>query len=225
MNRAKNQKKRHAHFGDLLSAVLWTWTPLRLANLMGALRVTLSALSVQKQECTIEYAQTARIVLPVKDGTEALTPLAALDYLETELRAIVVRQDEDALALSRGSKTRVPLSASWVRTMSETARAVFLVLFFKDGRVRRLVMTPHRIHNETWQTTPPDEKRFRNFLKQGADDLVLDYIRRTQTPAEPLAPPLLAEATWVFVRSMARWWTTSSRSTIWSPPLPPPPTR
>lgn len=194
------KSRPHAHFGDMLTAVLCQWGPGRLGHLMGAMKVALEALPNVKQECDVMFALTARVIIPMRTGIQRVAPNRALDHFYKELKTLQTRLDEDRLG---SIKLRPSVSEEWQRRLSEGARALFLILFFRDGRVRRLVMGQHSGH-AVWRTSPPDEDRLRAFFEQGACGTVNTYIGVMER--EDLDDETAGGQTHDFVIFMLRWW-------------------
>jgi hypothetical protein len=204
-------RKRAAHFGDLITLVLYSWTPVRLAHLLGALRLAITTLSTQSQECDDAFVRSgARVLVPTRGhGVERMAPAAALECLHDALRAEHTRNELALKKLASGTRT-APASDTWADTLSNAARALFLVLFFKDGRARRLVMAPHRGHEQVWRSQPPDEERVGRFMASGAHAAADAYQHATGDASMP--PNVALHTMHAFVHNLGCWWVTGSRS-------------
>jgi hypothetical protein len=223
----------HPVYNDFLTTLLAVWDERRLAAIMATLREVLTRLSAHKQECTIDFAQGARWPVPHNCGTTVLGAVDAADHFATELRTIHAQQCRDAGDRARGTYTRMPLSLAWAQMVADSARAFFMVLFFYDGRVRRLVMTPHRCHRSVWNTLPPRRERLRFFFDNGARAECDAYVQEMCGPPTGTvagANDRCAAASARFVHNMRTWWVTMSRSSLIAAPedapadeTPPPP--
>lgn len=131
---------------DLLTAVLFAWqdTP-RLCALTQILHACLVQLPGDDAACNTQFVASRPLVSVCESPPRVLHPVAAVETLQ---------RDWEALASLHLLPT--PL-------LVDTTRATFLVLFLLDGRVRRLVLAPHKGH-QLMHTRPPERTRMLAWL-------------------------------------------------------------
>lgn len=236
----KPQKKKraapHPLFGDFIVSLLIAWDEVKLAAIMATTRECLASLPVSKNECAADFAQYATWPVPRGREIAAMPVLDAADYFATELRAVHAQLCAEAEQRARGPPTRLPVSAAWVTLLKDAARAFFLAVFFFDGRIRRLVCAPHRVHDTVWQTVPPRPKRLRQFFDQGALDLAKHFVSdmaavvdraHRETPLTRAEHETLFEygnaLNATFVKHVRDWYVTLTRTSLWATPIVAPP--
>lgn len=205
----------HPLFGDFFYTLFNMWDELALAGIMGALQLAVTRLPVNNQECYADFATHVRWPVPRSYGVTVLALSDAADSLAEQLRAVHAQLAKEATERTRGGLSKV--TPAWVAALKNAARALFMVSFFHDGRVRRLVMAPHRCHRQVWRTVPPRRERLRTFLDQGAMHACIAFADN-MTLTEGTAPGLahIDALNRSFVTQIAAWWVTLSPSSAYA---------
>ena len=135
---------------DFITAVLCEWVrPEQLAAVAHVLRAALLRMSAEY--CATGFADTVRLPANFVDVTDP--PLLSIEGCLAELIA-------------------APPSDAVMRRV----RALFLLLFMFDGRVRRLVMVQHEGLAQ-WHVRPPDRTRAFRFVAVPAEHAPPDVQR------------------------------------------------
>lgn len=195
MHTTSKKKQPKTHFNDWVTLVTTLATIPQLAVVAGALHVTLTRVSAAPHyACDTAFVNTpgAAFFMPGGGGTR-LAPAAALEELATQLGRWRPPTGTEADAeLAELTDWRV-----------DAVRAYFLVLLFKDGRVRRLVMGEHDGHR-VMRTAPLARERLVRWYQQHVVGVIDAFVADLADPA--LAPSKARRLTADFVHFMARWW-------------------